>query len=334
MSVAASAARRSEAPFRHEALLYAGEQEFLAGTLPFIRAALAEEEPILVAVDSRKIELLREALGRAALRVRFEDMARLGANPARIIPAWREFVAEHAARGRGLRGIGEPISPDRSAAELVECHRHESPLNLAFHETTGFWLLCPYDTEALDPAVVEEAQETHPFVRGAGASRASDDYGGLGRAAAPFAEPLPEPPTGSHELAFEADTLEAVRRFVSQRATEAGIEGERMHDLVLAVNELTTNSVRHAGGHGALRIWQEADALVCEVRDGGRIDDPLVGRERPRPGQTGGAGLWLANQLCELVELRSFPTGTVVRLHMRVAGIPARSMSSGPIGRG
>jgi hypothetical protein len=34
-------------------------------------------------------------------------------------------------------------------------------------------------------------------------------------------------------------------------------------------------------------------------------------------GVGGSAGLWLANQLCDLVQIRSFAAGTVVRLHMR-----------------
>ena len=41
------------------------------------------------------------------------------------------------------------------------------------------------------------------------------------------------------------------------------------------------------------------------------------------PGRTsddgGGWGLWLANQLCDLVQLRTLPDGNVVRLHLRAA---------------
>ena len=87
--------------------------------------------------------------------------------------------------------------------------------------------------------------------------------------------------------------------------------------LVLAVNEVATNSVVHGGGGGILRIWTEGDVLVCEVRDRGVIDDPLVGRERPLVNAAGGCGLWLANQLCDLVQVRSFAGGSVVRLHKR-----------------
>ena len=86
---------------------------------------------------------------------------------------------------------------------------------------------------------------------------------------------------------------------------------------MLAVNEVATNSVRHGGGRGMLRIWQEPDALICEVRDGGRIDDPLAGRRRPGGAQIGGYGLWLANQVCDLVQVRSYADGSAVRVHMR-----------------
>jgi hypothetical protein len=65
-----------------------------------------------------------------------------------------------------------------------------------------------------------------------------------------------------------------------------------------------------------LRLWREGDVLIAEVRDRGRLDEPLVGRERPTPDQEHGRGLWVANQLCELVQVRTLATGTVVRLHL------------------
>jgi hypothetical protein len=42
---------------------------------------------------------------------------------------------------------------------------------------------------------------------------------------------------------------------------------------------------------------------------------------RVRRGPDGrGHGLWLVNQVCDLVELRSGDAGTTVQLHMRRAG--------------
>src|SRR5919204_4086588 len=137
--------------FRHEALFYAGPDDFVRRTGAFLRDAVEAEEPTLVVVDATKICLLREELDGAAHAIHFADMAEVGANPARIIPAWREFVTRHAPTGRRLRGIGEPIWPERTPAELVECERHESLLNLAFDDGADFWLLCPYDMEAMPP---------------------------------------------------------------------------------------------------------------------------------------------------------------------------------------
>jgi anti-sigma regulatory factor (Ser/Thr protein kinase) len=308
-----------ERGFRHEALLYAGGDGFLAATVPWLREAAGAGEPTLVVVSAAKIACLREALGADAANISFADMDEVGANPARIIPAWRAFVDEHAGSGRRLRGIGEPVYPERGAAELVECQRHEALLNLAFEGAEDFWLLCPYDTEALHPAVVEQAHHSHPVLMDRGASRESVAYAGLEAIEAPFAAPLPAPPSDADEIAFASGPLGALRSLVTDRAMAAGLAPLKVWDLVLAVNELATNSVRHAGGRGVLRVWQEERAVVCEVADSGRIADPLAGRRRPAQGQPGGHGLWLCNQICDLVQVRALARGSIVRLHLRLA---------------
>ena len=86
---------------------------------------------------------------------------------------------------------------------------------------------------------------------------------------------------------------------------------------MLAVDEVATNSYRYGGGGGTLRTWASGGGLVCEVRDGGRFSDPLVGRRRPSSDRIGGRGLWIANQLCDLVQVRSSGEGAVVRLYAR-----------------
>ena len=49
--------------YRHEAFLWKGEDEFLAGTVPFILDGLAAGQPVMVAVIQQRIDLLRAALG-------------------------------------------------------------------------------------------------------------------------------------------------------------------------------------------------------------------------------------------------------------------------------
>jgi anti-sigma regulatory factor (Ser/Thr protein kinase) len=302
--------------FRHEAFMYAGTADFLAGAVPFIRGGLAAGEPVLVVESAAKVAMLRTELGPDAELVHFADMAGVGANPARIMPAWRDFVQQHGGPGRRLRGIGEPIWKGRGPVELIECQRHESLLNTAFATGDPWWLLCPYDTVALDPAVIDEARRSHPFVTDGETFGRSNDYRGLDASGAPFDAPLPEPAALAHELAFQAGDLVAVRGLVYRHALGAGIDSSKAADLVLAVNEVATNSLIHAGGKGTLRVWRDSSALTCEVRDSGQLQSPLVDRERPAPGAKGPRGLWLANQMCDLVQIRTFATGTAVRLHM------------------
>ena len=155
--------------FRHEALLYDGIGQFVDSVVPFIREGLRAHEQVLVVVAPAKIEALKGELGSDASQVGFADMTALGRNPARLIPQWRRFV-ESAPEPRPRRGVGEPIYPDRSPAELVEAQAHETLLNLALGGTAGLKLWCPYDVGILPPEVVEEARRSHPIVVAHGGS--------------------------------------------------------------------------------------------------------------------------------------------------------------------
>jgi anti-sigma regulatory factor (Ser/Thr protein kinase) len=300
--------------FRHDAMMYSGRDAFAAQMTGFIRNALEADEHILVMVSADKIDLLRESLAGDAELVGFRDMVEIGRNPARIIPAWREFFDWACATGRAVRGIGEPISASRTAEELVESQRHEELINLAFADTPG-WLLCPYDTSALRPGVIDEALAGHPAIYDGVARTPSATFRGEAEIARPFDDPLPEPPSLVERIDFELGPLSDIRHLVEQRAIAFGLDRQRAYELMTATGEIATNSMRYGGGGGTVRIWLERDDVVCEITDGGRIADPLAGRARPTNGAEGGLGLWLVNQLCDLVQIRSMATRTIVRLH-------------------
>lgn len=302
--------------FVHDLFLYADEDDFLAGTVPFIRGGLAAGEPVLVAVRSAKIDLLRDTLGDDADAAGFADTGEIGRNPAHMIPVWRQFVNEHASPQRRLWAIGEAVWPGRRPAELIEWHRHEALLNLAFGDGPAWSLLCLYDAGALEAATVQEAHRTHPFVRRGGTREPNDRYDPHATATARLDDPLPEPATRPRQVPFTPGDLARLRRLVSRQAATLGLDRVRAGDLTAAANEAAANSLRHGGGSGVLRLWRDDHAVVCEIRDHGHIDEPLVDRRRPTPHQVGGRGLWLANQLCDLVQMRSFATGSAVRLHM------------------
>ena len=129
-----------------------------------------------------------------------------------------------------------------------------------------------------------------------------------------MAQEFPEPAERTEDIVFGLEDLASVRAIVTRRAGAAGMTPRRAADLELALHEIASNSLRHGGGTGVLRIWEDSRTLVCEVRDRGRLRDPLVGRRQPLENSEGGRGVWLANHLCDLVQMRSSEQGTTVRL--------------------
>ena len=313
MTVTEAPSAETVGGYRHEAFLYSGLPEFLSGTLSFIRRAVSAGDPVLVVVSSAKIDLLRQQLGAEAGHVDFADMADAGENPARIIALWQAFVQDNAGSAQ-LCGIGEPVHPGRSPSELAECQLHEALLNVAFGAATPLWLLCPYDLEALAADVINEAQRTYPFVAHGDQRQASGAFEPIDPAD-PFDRPLAPSPDRTVPVSFGSGDLRRLRQIVAGHAEQAGLGKEAATGVVLAVSEIASNSIRHGGGRGELRVWTEGRSLVCEVSDRGHITSPLVGRVRPVPDAGGGAGLWLANQLCDLVQISSSARGTTVRVH-------------------
>lgn len=296
----------------HLALFYASTDEYLDGVMRFITPALEAGEPVAIAVPGPKGDLIRKQLNGHASQVEMLDMYELGRNPARIIPAVEGMLARH--NGSFLHYVGEPIWSGRSREEICEATRHEALMNLAW-PGARIRVLCPYDTTSLDPAVLEDAERTHPHLVQNGVVAPSPLYNGP---LVPVAckDPLPEIPGEALTLGFALHNLYMVRTLVSDMAEDAGLSDERASDLVLAVNELATNTIRHAGGEGTLHAWRQFDRLVCQVDDEGYIEDPLAGRRMPLTEVAGGVGLWMVNQVCDLVEVRSDATGTTVRVHV------------------
>jgi anti-sigma regulatory factor (Ser/Thr protein kinase) len=308
--------------FRHEALFYRGLAGFVSATLPFIETGMARGEAVLVVTGGERLAKIRAATEPNDL-LRLADMDVVGRNPGLIIAAWADFVDTHASSATTLRGIGEPIHPGREPAELAACQLHEELLNLAFDAATPLWLVCPYDTESLPPTVIEHAHAAHPRVMGSDTQHRAAGYRRPDPATM-LDRPLPAAPADVATLAFSAEMLANLRAYVSTFSVRAGLPAARADDLVTAVNEVTTNSLRHGGGTGELRVWTEPGRIVCEVADRGHIGDPLVGRRPPPAAAVSGRGVWIANQLCDLVQIRSSAAGTAVRLHvLRGAGSPA-----------
>ena len=298
--------------YRHDALFYDGPDEFHISVSAFVDAAVATGAPVLVIASADKIDRLRPSADPDL--VRLADMGEVGRNPGRIIPTWRAFVDAHPSAT--VYGVGEPIPPERPALEIADCQQMEALLNVAFTDADDFWLRCPYDVGALDPAVVEEARRSHPIVVHGDRDEPSATYDGPDGAWTMLDAPLPEPPVTPATFTLRPGQLRQLRAFVAERALGAGLAPHLIDDLVLAANEIASNSLLYAGGGADVRVWSDR-TVVCEISDSGVIKDPLVGRVLPGAEEHDPRGLWIANQLCDFVQVRSSTHGSVVRLHVR-----------------
>jgi anti-sigma regulatory factor (Ser/Thr protein kinase) len=297
------------------ALFYRDRAERRARVLEFARVGLARGEPLFIALPGNEARTLQDELVAKAGDLECSDMSGIGLNPARIIPELQAFVDRHP--GQRVRFVGEPIWLGRSPAEICEATRHEALINLAFSRTP-ITILCPYDRAQLAPSVIGGARHTHRELLADGQSTATAGHGAPWQVPPECDRALPPPPPGA-ELTGYATDLAPVRRLVARHARRTRLSPDRAADLVLSASEIAANTLRHTGSDGVFHVWHDDDEIVCQVHDQGWIADPLAGRVRRSP-ESRGHGLFLVNQVCDLVELRTGRAGTTIRLHMRLSG--------------
>ena len=276
-----------------------------------------------VVVSARKIDLLRAELGDVAERVCFADMADVGSNPGAIISAWDDFVSRPLRRGpararhrRADLARAQPPTSWPSATTTRRCSTSRSPTRRA----SG--CVCPYDVDALDPR--GRRARARARTRSSGEDGAERHSRRLPRAT-PLAAAVRR---GARRAAGRRLRGRVRRRLArppcarssaSSRSTRAS-PATRRDDLLLAVNELATNSVRHGGGEGVLRAWHDGDSLVCEVSDRGRIER-AAGRAHAPAGRGAQRLRAVAGQpgLRPGAGARRPTAGSVVRMRMRRA---------------
>ncbi|HEX4829551.1 MAG TPA: sensor histidine kinase [Trebonia sp.] len=308
-------ARQDSPEIWHAALPYRNPAEFEVAACQFASDAASAGAAVLVACPAPSLDRIRDRLGPDGGHVTWEDIGDRGSNPGRMIHAIRRFTDQQD--GRPAWCVQELAWPSRPADELWEVVRYEALLNLALAGPTR--VLCPYHV-GLPADALACARAVHPLTASPGGWEPTAGFR-LPEAGSPVPppcdQPLPAPPAGARELRY-ASELAGARALVTGTARAAGLSPSRASDLLIAVGELTANTLAHATGPGTLTIWVTPSSVVCQVRDSGRIDDLMAGQLRPGPAvEGGGRGLWVVHQLCDLVQLRSDPAGTTVRVHMR-----------------
>jgi anti-sigma regulatory factor (Ser/Thr protein kinase) len=298
---------------RHVAFFYRDQAERRAQILRLVRSGLERGEPAFVALPGAEAHVIAEQLDAEPGDLLCADISDTGRNPARLIPEVRAFIDKHA--GERVLVVGEACWPGRSPAELREVTRHEALMNLAFAQSEAT-ITCAYDAARLPPSAITDATWTHPEYLASGQPVIAPRHRPAWDVPSDCDRPLLPAPSSAESLVYETD-LAPVRRLVERHARGSTLSPDRVADLVLAASEVAANTLDHTTSGGMIQVWRDEEELLCQVHDQGTISDPLAGRVRRGPDGRG-HGLYLVNQVCDLVELRTSTAGTTIRLHMRL----------------
>ena len=308
--------------FVHDALLYDDATGLADVAGRFLTEGIAAGDAAVIATGAWTAGLLREVVGDdARLHVLDRGDVYRARTPTAII-AFRQlidrFVAEGATR---VRLVGE-VDFGSTEQDRVEWQRYESVINHAL-APWPLWGLCVFDTQRLPGPVLESVRRTHPTlvtgsarVPSAGFLDPVEYLRGLG---APLEALEATPP----RLAVHGVTdFIALRHAVAGEVATTHGPRDVLEDFTLAVDEMTSNAVRHGRPPVDLLLWSSAEKVVCRITDrGAGIDDPFAGYG-PAHGEDlsrGGMGLWLARQLCDHVDVTRTGHSTSIRLvaHLR-----------------
>jgi anti-sigma regulatory factor (Ser/Thr protein kinase) len=297
----------------HRATIYSGEQAFLDAAVPFLREGLDAGEVVLAVAPAASLDLLHGAFRLGELAVR--DAGHWYSQPTRTIAAYRSFIDVHP--DRRIRVLAEPGWYHDTPAEVAEWTRYESIVNQAFAPVDGS-VLCLYDAHGRAAEVLEGALRTHPELLCEDGPRVNAAYA---EPSAVYAEidrlPLSAAPPDAPAMPVDDIDLRALRAFVGDHAKRHGISSARLHDLLVATTEVATNAIRHGRPPVTCRTWADDGDLVVHVTDGGHWHpEGLPGFLPPDQFDRTGFGLWGVRMLCPLVQLRTGPEGTDVRLRV------------------
>jgi transcriptional regulator with XRE-family HTH domain len=160
----------------HRVLSYESDEEFLAGTTPFLGEGIERSDALLAVTTPARTGLLRDWLNGSAERVEFADSREWYRSPGEAMNGYRAFVKQKFEAGAAwVRIVGELVWTGRSDAEIIEWTRYESLLNLTF-ASMPTTILCPYDARVVPAQVLADAHRTHPAVTHGGGAIANPAY--------------------------------------------------------------------------------------------------------------------------------------------------------------
>jgi anti-sigma regulatory factor (Ser/Thr protein kinase) len=307
--------------FRHDALLFDSPADLVEVAVPWLREGLEAGDAAVIAASADTADVLREALdGDQRVHVLERGDVYRARTPT-AITTFRNLRDERSTvPGSTVRVVGE-LDFGPTERDWLEWQRYEAVINEALHGWS-LWGLCVFDTQRLPDALIDCALGTHPQVRtrrGRGPNPHFVDPAEYLRALPVPVEPLEAAPP--RLAARDVSDFIGLRHAVAGELSGLAAPRDLVEDFLLAVDEMTSNALRHGRPPVGLRLWVGSDRIVCRIGDRGvGWDDPFAGYG-PAHGDDlsrGGMGLWLARQLCDHVDIWTDTDGAHVRLTVRL----------------
>jgi len=307
--------------YRHDAFLYDDDEHLARVATPFLRDGLSRGEAAVIAATPRVAALLREAVGDHPLLHVLDRHDAYRARTPSAITTFRGLADRYTGDGvQRVRVVGE-VDFGATERDWLEWQRYEAVINDALADWP-LWGLCVFDTQRLADPLLDCAAATHSTLLDADGRAANPGF--VDPAAYLRGLPVPEEPleaTPPRLAAPDVSDFIGLRHAVAGELARTRADADVTEDLLLAVDEMVSNAVRHGGPPVSLRLWTTADRIVCTIGDGGPgWDDPFAGYG-PAHGEDlsrGGMGLWLARQLCDHVDISGGPDGTGVQVRLTV----------------
>jgi anti-sigma regulatory factor (Ser/Thr protein kinase) len=301
---------------RHGVAFYDTEVDLMAQLVPVVEAALAAGQPVALALRPTTEASLRDQpscdLAEAVALTRPDGPD--GPSGQTLAARWARELRTLTASGRQDVCVITEHWDAFDGADGGFWTELDAASNVALSDLPVA-MTCFYPTYPLHEAVLSGARRNHRSLLRSGRLADNADY--LSPQEVLLASPAPAPQVlgpPDERRTFGAWALNEVRASVTAMLHAAGFGRDRADDVVLAVNEITTNAVEHGPGDAEICLWSDADGFVAEVHDRGVLSNPLPGLIAPHPAELRGRGVWIARQLCDSLHVWSDAGGTHVRL--------------------
>jgi anti-sigma regulatory factor (Ser/Thr protein kinase) len=297
----------------HEAGFYGSDAEFRSLITPFAEEGLEAGEPLIFGYDERKNKLVSTWLP-ASARATFISDTSLYATPARAIATFRRLFARHVADGAPRIRVAGDVPHEGNGRRFQGWDRYEAAVNTAWSDYP-VRSLCLYDANTVSSRVRDVVERTHPCLLTAAGERLES-----ARYEDPFVplEAVTDALEHAAPLVTRTDISPAEARTIIEGVAAPRLDGDIVHDLILAVSEAVSNALVHGRPPVRFRLWADPGQVIVHVHDSGHGPRSNLPGLMPVSSETGaGLGLWLIHQLDLDVDLIKAPDGFTVRLCAR-----------------